>query len=214
MATACSALLMGGLISGAVSLMRTFDACDRYSSSEMAAQRVIDYISIDLRRATNVQTYSVTAGAATFTSSLTLDGTNALSLTMPSYYASNDPTQTSYRQANGLVVTNGTTYSYGSSSTSVTVRYLQAYDSTYGSNCILRQEITSTGTHSAVIAEKVDNLQINIALKGTSSTSHPIYFNTAWFVPSFSQRSGVTASAFGSTSSMRVIATDTVMLRN
>jgi type II secretory pathway pseudopilin PulG len=221
-AVACATLLIGALIVGEVTLLRTFDAGDRYSASEMSAQRVVDYVEIDLRKAFKVKkdTNSGAAGAGTtFTSgTLTLDGTNAITLTEYNCYASNDSSSVNYRNLNPLVYTNGSlTYGLasGTSTTPLYVRYKQAYNNTYGSTCIVRDEFTSSGTSSRVIAEKVDNLQINIEQAGTTNTGHSIFKVTAWFVPSFSKRSGVTAKSYSSSgNSMKVIVADTVNLKN
>lgn len=222
MAVACSAILAGALILGEVTLLRTFDSGDRYSASEMSAQRVVDYLGVDLRRAVHVSkdtnSGAIGAGTAFSSGSLTLDGTNAITFTEYSYYSSNDSSTASYRVANPLVYTNGS-LTYGSTSgaaaNSLYVRYKEAYDNTYGSNCIIRDEFTTSGSTSKVIAEKVDNIQIQVQFTGNTATGHPNFKTTAWFVPSFSQRSGVTATSYSSSgNSMKVIVTDSVNLKN
>ncbi len=222
-AMSCAVFIMAGLISGEAALLRTFDASDRYSGSEMAAERVIDYIGIDLRRAIKVEADTNSGSRSAFTSGtgspLILNGTNAITFTEVGYYSSNNSSLASYRIPSPLVVTSGSIV-YGTATGGVSspmyIRYKQAFEPKYGSNCIIRDEITSSGTTSKVIAEKVDNLQVNIAISGTSTTNSPhlVYTTTAWFVPSFSQRGGVKASSYNSTSPFRIIVADTVMLRN
>ena len=103
----------------------------------------------------------------------------------------------------------------------VLVRYKLAYRSDYGSHCLVREEapvtIGAAAYSSRVIAERVDNMMVSVALTGTSNAprNHPYFTTTAWFVPTYSLRGGVTASAYLATGAVgRIITTDTVMMRN
>jgi len=236
-AMACATFILAALIAGEVTLLRTFDASDRYSASELAAERLTDYLGADLRRAIWVtgstggpcvaQLENPSTGARTpFASgSLTfvLGGTNLL-ITQYGYYQSNDSTNSGYRTAAPLISPDTTKLVYGTttggSNALLLVRYKLVYSGTYGSNSLVREEApTATGSSaytSRVIAEKVDNILVSLALTGTSNAprNHPIFTTTAWFVPSYSQRSGVTASAYLATGATgRIVTQDTVMVR-
>lgn len=236
-ATACATLILAALITGEVTLLRTFDASDRYSASELTAERVTDYIGADLRRALWVTGSTggacvaqlenpTTGGRSPFTSgslSFAPGGTNLL-ITQYGYYRSNVSTSSSYRAASPLITSDSNNVAYGTttggSNALLLVRYKLVYNGGYGSNCLVREEApTATGAavySSRVVAEKVDNLMVSLALTGTSDSprNHPIFTATAWFVPSYSQRGGVTAAAYLATGAPgRIVTQDTVMVR-
>ena len=235
-ALACALFVLAALIAGEVTLLRTFDASDRYSASEMAAERVVDYLGADLRRAAWVtgttgvalrfENPSSGARAPFISGSLTfvLGGTNLL-ITQCGYYRSNLTTDPGYRTAAPLISTDANNVIYGTttggSNAMVLVRYRLVYHPAYGSNCLVRDEapvdIGAVPYSTRVIAEKVDNMLVSLAFSGTSNAprNHPIVKTTAWFVPPYSQRGAVTATSYLSTGAVgRIITEDTVMLRN
>ena len=237
-AMGCATFMLAALIAGEVTLLRTFDASDRYSASEMASERMVDHLGADLRRAVwvsgstgvkaAVQLESPSTGTRTLFSSGSLDfvlGGSNLLITQSGYYVSNDPKMSEYRMPSNLVSLDANNIIYGTatggSNNMVLVRYKVAYNPAYGSNCLVREE-SAVGAGavpytSRVIAEKVDNLLVSIAVTGTSNAprKHPYFTTTAWFVPAYSLRGGVTASAYlASGAAGRIITTDRVMIRN
>ena len=98
--TAVSTILSAGMVTGAILLQKNFQASTQYARDQAKQARVLDYIGLDLRRAT---TASVVNGT--------------LTITIPDYYDSSgvprDP-----------ALSMGRVY-YNSATSSVTIRYSQ-----------------------------------------------------------------------------------------
>ena len=211
-ALAVSSVLLAALIGGSVSLEKTFDATERYSASELAAERINDYLGLDLRRAVATGTASTylfrdTVGSALFTSNSTAvlsSGTDFV-LNVPAFYQSNDRASGAYRKPYPLVSGSGKVgYGMASGTLSSPVKVRYWLDLT--AKCIKRDEIFASTSNSKVIAEKVDNMKVSIK-KNTDST----FTTQVWFVPVYSQH-GVTAAAYQGTGGP--LTTDTVKPRN
>ena len=156
-AMGCATFMLAALIAGEVTLLRTFDASDRYSASEMASERMVDHLGADLRRAVwvsgstgvkaAVQLESPSTGTRTLFSSGSLDfvlGGSNLLITQSGYYVSNDPNMSEYRMPSNLVSLDANNIIYGTatggSNNMVLVRYKVAYNPAYGSNCLVRED--------------------------------------------------------------------------
>jgi type II secretory pathway pseudopilin PulG len=99
-AAAVSSLLSAGLVTGAIILQKNFQASVLYAQSQAQQARLLDYIALDLRRAT---TAAVSAGV--------------LIITIPDYYdASGNPRDPTLSM--------GRVY-YNSPTAAITVRYFQ-----------------------------------------------------------------------------------------
>ena len=237
-AMACASFILAALIVAEVTLLKTFDASDRYTRSQMTAERVLDWLGADLRAAfwvtgTNGSKAAVFLETPSGTRTPFISGSLAfvvggsnLIIAQAGYYRSNLSSDSSYRSTCPLVSPDGNNVVYGTatggSNAAVLVRYKLAWRAEYGSNCIVREELPpTTGAApftSRPIATQMDNLAVSLRLTGTSAAprSHPVFTSSVWFVPSFSKRSGVTAAAYAASPGApgRIVTENTVMLRN
>jgi type II secretory pathway pseudopilin PulG len=85
-ATSITGVMVGGLLVGAVLIQRSFTASRHYLDAQAAQVRLIDYMSLDLRRALTVSTSE-----------------NQLSLTIPDFYSSDGEPRTPRIQGSSAV---------------------------------------------------------------------------------------------------------------
>ena len=85
-ATSITGVMVGGLLVGAVLIQRSFAASRHYLDAQAAQVRLIDYMSLDLRRALTVSTSE-----------------NQLSLTIPDFYSSDGEPRTPMIQGSSAV---------------------------------------------------------------------------------------------------------------
>jgi len=100
MSMGCGSMILAAVVTSGVALQRSFAAVEGYSVAEADQLRVLDYIAMDCRRATNATVAN-----------------NTLTLTLPSYYnADNTPENPSF--------TGGGAVQYGAGT--VTIAYSQS----------------------------------------------------------------------------------------
>jgi hypothetical protein len=75
----CGMIILGAILAAGISLQKSYAAVESYSMAEADQLRVLDYIAMDCRRATNAAVTTVTVNGVT---------ENALVLTLPTYYSS------------------------------------------------------------------------------------------------------------------------------
>jgi Tfp pilus assembly protein PilW len=120
MSMGCGSLLLAAVVTSGVALQRSFAAVEGYSIAEADQLRVLDYIAMDCRRATNATVVN-----------------NTLTLTLPSYYkADNTPEDPSFP-------TGVDTVQYGAGT--VTIAYSQS-----GSNFVRSVTRSGTTTTTAI----------------------------------------------------------------
>ncbi len=88
--------VLGGLLSASIAIQRSISATNHYIASANNGNRLIDYVSQDLRRAVRVG--SLIAGINTPLKnniSLTVTEANTLTINIPDYYGSNTPNNAS-----------------------------------------------------------------------------------------------------------------------
>ena len=222
-----STVVLGSLLLAMMGLSRSFDATEKFARGHAAQTRLMDAISMDLRRATAISaTTSPTSNPAALgntTTKLSSDATSTviitdgtydavnnriggasspsiyLTLTIPGYYKSNDATTSDYRTVTTLIST-GSSVRYGTSAgvaANTTVQYRKAYVATYGSECFIRRE---EGV-DRVIADHAEfiNVSLTAQANGTFTVSSSV-------TPTFSNQGHRTA--------IRRTNSDQVMLRN
>lgn len=84
-ASAVSVFIGGALLIGSVTLQRSFMATDHYAVAQENQMRLMDYMAMDLRRATRV------------TPQASLGTGEVLEVWVPDFYLSNDPSSADYR---------------------------------------------------------------------------------------------------------------------
>lgn len=122
-----------------------------------------------------------------------------LTLTIPGYYQSSDPTSSNFRRPTTLIST-GSAVRYGTSggvANDVTVQYRKQYVSQYGSECYIRRE----AGRDQVIAERAEAIDVDIIAQPDGVS----FIVDAWFAPPFKR---------GTQNTARVTSSDRVMLRN
>jgi Tfp pilus assembly protein PilW len=130
---ACSMIILAAVITAGVSLQRSFAASEGYSGSEGDQLRVMDYISMDCRRATSA---AVANGV--------------LTLKIPNYYSSNSPVNPS--------LTSSGTVQYGSGWYEIT--YLQS-GSNFNRQVVVKDSSgTVTSTTTTAIAKNVSTFTV------------------------------------------------------
>ena len=100
-ALAVSSLLLGGVFLSYFTLQRTFAGCGQYALNVNSGDRLLDYLSMDLRRAVRVNqgpvaTVNPLRGIGT---RYVITDTNVLCITIPDYYSSNSPPSAGFRSA-------------------------------------------------------------------------------------------------------------------
>jgi hypothetical protein len=146
--SAAALILLGGLLTGSVAMQRAFAASDRLARAESDMLRVADYMSRDVRNATNINS--------------TATGTVLLTVTTSDYYdrrgTLSDPTDD---VANTPVLgRNGATYG----ASPITIRYLRS-----GTNILREVRRVDAGVASVAttrIADNVEALAVSVGPQG------------------------------------------------
>jgi prepilin-type N-terminal cleavage/methylation domain-containing protein len=100
-AMAIGSLILGAIFLSFISLQKSFVGSSQYATNVTASARLLDYLSMDLRRALRVN-----QGVATMPNPLrgagvryVITDANILSITVPDYYANNASSNSAYRTA-------------------------------------------------------------------------------------------------------------------
>ncbi len=153
-------------MAGMVFLQKSYAATEQYALSMTDQMRVLDYLAMDLRRATA----AVDLGTA-----------NQLTITLPAYY-SYDPADTTHQAPVPALATIPSSsaravYSGGSTTPAVQYRFDPA------SNQLLRQETLSDGTKTAWIT--VASQLVGFPDITPCTTTSPWYAISVKFAPTF-----------------------------
>lgn len=154
MSASCGTFILAAVIAASVSLQRSFAAMQTYSVIEGDQLRVLDYIAMDCRRATNatIGTVTVSNGTANITE-------NQLVLTVPAYYSAMNNTAV----PNTPVISSGAiTYGGGS----VTIKYYIKYYNLAGNAAgnvgfFVREVINGATDQISPIARNVSTFTVN-----------------------------------------------------
>lgn len=154
MSMGCGTFILAAVIAASVSLQRSFAAMQSYSQIEGDQLRVLDYIAMDSRRATNanVGTVTVSNGVTNITES-------QLVLTVPAYYSAMDNTAT----PNAPTISSGA-ITYGSGS--VTIKYYIKYYNLAGNAAgnvgfFVREVVNGATDNITPIARNVSTFTVN-----------------------------------------------------
>jgi hypothetical protein len=179
----CGSFILAAVVAAGVSLQKSYTAFEGYSNAESDQLRVLDYIAMDCRRATNasITTATVNNGAENIT-------VNQLVLTVPAYYSAVDSTATANTPVLG---SGGVTYGGGST---VTVKYyINYYNSiaTASGNVayFVREVVTATTDNITPIAKNVASFAVTDLNPASTGTV------TCWimFFPTFARMPGTGA---------------------
>ena len=154
MSLSCGTFILAGVIAASVSLQRGFSAMERYSTIEGDQLRVLDYIAMDCRRATNVVVGTVTVSNGT--TNITV---SQLVLTVPAYYSAVDNTAV----PNTPTLVNGAV-NYGGGT--VTIKYYVNYYNLSGNGSgnvafFVREVVSGASDVITPIARNVSTFTVN-----------------------------------------------------
>ena len=179
----CGSFILAAVVAAGVSLQKSYAAFEGYSNAEADQLRVLDYIAMDCRRATNasIATVTVSNGAENITE-------NQLVLTLPAYYSAVDNSAVPNTPVLGA---SGVTYGGGAT---VTIKYYINYynASASGSGNIayfVREIVTSTTDYTTPIAKNVASFSVTDLNPASTGTV------TCWimFFPTFARMPGTGA---------------------
>lgn len=196
-AMAASVVVVAALFAGSIALQRASAYADRYVTDQADQRVVLDYLARDLRRAVGVA--SSTGGAAPVkvgTSTVAIENTTDLIVTLPAYYKSDVPTDTDFDEALPIVAS-GDRVAYGTAagpSAGISVAYRKLFVAAEGCVCFVRTEAAT----QRVVMRKVDDLHIQFTVNPDGKSCGI----ESWFQAAFDH------------SRPRVAAFDRVMLRN
>jgi len=179
----CGSFILAAVIAAGISLQKSYAAFEGYSNAESDQLRVLDYIAMDCRRATNASIGSVTVnnGAENITE-------NQLVLTLPAYYSAVDSTAVPNTPVLGA---SGVTYGGGST---VTIKYyINYYNSSASASgniaYFVREVVTATTDNTTPIAKNVASFSVTDLNPASTGTV------TCWimFFPTFARMPGTGA---------------------
>jgi len=179
----CGSFILAAVIAAGISLQKSYAAFEGYSNAESDQLRVLDYIAMDCRRATNASIGSVTVnnGAENITE-------NQLVLTLPAYYSAVDSTAVPNTPVLGA---SGVTYGGGST---VTIKYyINYYNSSASASgniaYFVREVVTATTDNTTPIAKNVASFSVTDLNPASTGTV------TSWimFFPTFARMPGTGA---------------------
>ena len=142
MSVACGGFILAAIVAAGVSMQRSYAAVESYSTAEADQLRVLDYIAMDSRRATNVAVNTVTVNGIS---------ESALVLTLPPFYSSTSNTAA----PNNPSLSSGT-LSYGSDY--VTVTYEQS-----GTNFTREVKVCSDSSCGTVKSDSTTPIAKNVS---------------------------------------------------
>jgi prepilin-type N-terminal cleavage/methylation domain-containing protein len=148
-ASAVSSMMLAAFLISAVSIRRSLEAIDDYGEAQADQVRLSDYVALDLRRASTVNTTASTSTVGGVTV------TNLLTLTMPGYY--NYPTATGTASSStGLWAAhvpylNKRAVVYGATNSIVTVTYYKK-----GAEIYRREDYAGRTSHTLVASDVED----------------------------------------------------------
>ena len=179
----CGSSILAAVVAAAISLQKSYTAFEGYSTAESDQLRVLDYIAMDCRRATNanIGTATVSNGSENIT-------VNQLVLTLPTYYSSTD--NTAVPNTPVLALTSGVSYGSGTVTIKYYINYYDASASGPGNIAyFVREVVTATTDTVTPIARNVASFSVtdlNLATTGTV---------TSWimFFPTFARMPGTGA---------------------
>ena len=179
----CGSFILAAVVAAGISLQKSYAAFEGYSNTETDQLRVLDYIAMDCRRATNASIGTVTVSnvAENITE-------NQLVLTLPAYYSAVDSSAVPNTPVLGST---GVTYGGGST---VTIKYYIKYynaSATASGNIayFVREVVTSTTDNITPIAKNVASFSVTDLNPATTGTV------TCWimFFPTFVRMPGTGA---------------------
>jgi len=94
-AAAVSLVVLAGACSGVIALQKSFNGSQQYAAGMNDGSRLIDYISRDLRNAVKVTRVIGGVPSPFKSGSLEVVGTDQLSISVPDYYVTNSPSNSS-----------------------------------------------------------------------------------------------------------------------
>ena len=179
----CGSFILAAVVAAGVSLQKSYAAFEGYSTAQADQLRVLDYISMDCRRANTASIATVTVN------NVAEDITeNQLVLTLPAYYSSVDSTAVPNTPVLGP---SGVTYGSGNT---VTIKYYITYYNATASGAgniafFVREVVTATTDNITPIAKNVASFSVTDLNPANTGTV------TCWimFFPTFARMPGTGA---------------------
>ncbi len=168
-AAAVVAIILVSIITGGVSLQKTFAGSDGSMKANADQTRILDYVARDARQALTV---CVASGSTPTTCVTTPNTGDYLTLTVPPYLDANTGVPVIPTVAAGVSTSKGTV-DYGDAGSPSTVKYFPANapispSTTYTYQANGQYLIRQVGATQTVISLDCKSLQINFTDKGTS----------------------------------------------
>lgn len=158
-AMGASVVIVGGLIVGSVRVQRAVFEADQRVTSYSNQRRVIDYVSREIRRAIAIRAVDASGAKAVPGKCVTIDDATTLEVTLPGYYASEQPQSPKYDQPLSVYhYQAGPSYGtpdHAADQVTVTFARKQMPD---GRHCFVRQE----DGQEAVIAANAEDLTLRL----------------------------------------------------
>lgn len=150
-AAVSGSIVLGGLIAGSVALISSFSASDRLARTQADLHRVADYMSRDIRNATNVDT--------------TATATTVLTITEADYYNRNGTPNNLADDVPNSPSIGRTGATYGANP--VTIRYRKT--GTQILRDVTRVDAGVPVTSTTQIADNVENFAVTVDATGTAT---------------------------------------------
>ena len=176
-------VVVGALLFSSIELQKSLHTSESYASNQADQRRLLDYLSRDLRRSIGVATATTVNGSGGVKlsgASATIEGSTSLVLTVPGYYQSNTPADTSYDQPLAVVAANNYV-DYGSGTQhapGVPVIFCKEFVENLGCVCFVRCE----GDAQTVLVSHADNMHLTVTMSadGRSGTVEVTYLSPRW----------------------------------
>jgi hypothetical protein len=169
-----STIIVGALLLSSIALQRSLHSSELYASNQADQRRLLDCLSRDLRRSIGVATATTVGGSGGVKLSAgtaTIEGSTSLVLTLPGYYQSNTPGNSTYDQPMDIVAAdNYIDYGVGNHhAPGVSVIIRKEYLQSEGCVCFVRIE----GEAQSIMVRDADNMHLTVTMApdGRSATA-------------------------------------------